>query len=81
MHMHKDEVLFRPCAVRYCHNHPDKTVGNAKAITVTKDFAGHMSLAPRASTSGNAKQLSGNMTNNQFSYLHAHSETVMVLEG
>ena len=30
----------------YCHNHSDKTVGNAKAITVTKDFAGHTSLAP-----------------------------------
>ena len=41
--MHKDEILFQPWAVWYCHNHPDKTVRNAKAITVhvTKDFAGH----------------------------------------
>ena len=81
--MHK-EVLFQSWAVRYCHNHPDKTVGNAKAITITKDFAGHTSLAPRALTSENAKtlrQLSGNMTNNQFSSLRAHSKTVTVLEG
>ena len=43
--MHK-EVLFQPWAVWYCHNHPDKMVGNAKAITVTKDFTSHTSLAP-----------------------------------
>ena len=55
--MHEEEVLFRPWAVRYCHNHPDKTVGNAKAIIAMKDFAGHTSLAPRASSSGNAKRL------------------------
>ena len=57
--MHKDEVLFQPWAVWYCHNHPDKTVGNAKAITVhvTKDFAGHTSLTHRASTTENAKRL------------------------
>ena len=54
------EVVFQPWAVRYHHNHPDKTVGNAKAITVGP----HMLLAPpppppppppNASTSENAK--------------------------
>ena len=44
--MHKEVVLLQPWAVRYRYNHPKKTVGNAKAITVTKDFAGHTSLAP-----------------------------------
>ena len=78
--MHKEEVLFQPWAVWHCHNHSDKTVGNAKAITVTKDFAGHTSLTPRASTTENAERL-GNMTNNLFSSLHAHSEIVTVLEG
>ena len=33
--MNKEEVLFQPWAVWYCHSHPDKAVGNAKAITVT----------------------------------------------
>ena len=56
-----------------------KTVGNAKAITVMKDFAGHMSLDLRNSQT--LRQFAGNMTNNQFSSLHAHSETVTVLEG
>ena len=79
--MHKEVVLFWPWAMRYNHNHPNKTVGNAKVNTVVKDFAGHTSLVPRASTSENARQLSGNMTNNQFSSLHAHGETVTVLEG
>ena len=57
--MHKEVVLFQPWAVWYCHNHPDKTVGNAKAIAVTKDFAGHTSVAPRAHapTTENAKRL------------------------
>ena len=55
--MHKEEVLFQPWAVWYCHNHLDKMVGNAKAITVTKDFAGHTSLASRASTTENAKHV------------------------
>ena len=55
--MNKEEVLFQPWAVWYCHNHPDKAVGNAKAITVTKDFAGHTSIVPRASTTENAKCL------------------------
>ena len=50
--MHKE-----PWPVWYHHNHPDKTVGNAKAITVTKYFAGHTSLAPHTSTSENAKHL------------------------
>ena len=40
--------LFQPWAARYRHNHPDKTVGIAKAMTVTKDFAGHTSLAPHS---------------------------------
>ena len=31
--MNKEEV-FQPWAVRYHHNHPDKTVGVSKAITV-----------------------------------------------
>ena len=44
--MNKEELLFQPWAVWYCHNHHDKAVGNAKAITVTKDFAGHTSIAP-----------------------------------
>ena len=35
----------------FVHNLPDKMVGNAKAITVMKHFAGHMSLATRASNS------------------------------
>ena len=78
------EVLFQPCAVWYCHNHPDKAVGNAKAITVTKDFTSHTSMAPRASTTENAKRLDSSrgiiMTNNQFSSLHAHSEIVTVLD-
>ena len=46
--------------------------------------AGHTSIASRASTTENAKRLdssSGNMTNNQFSSLHTHSEIVTVLEG
>ena len=51
--MHKEEVLFQCGTVIII----DKTVGNAKAITVTKDFAGHTSLAPRASTTENAKRL------------------------
>ena len=55
--MHKEGVLFQPWAVWYCHNHPDKTVGNAKAITVMKDFVCHTSLAPFASTTENAKRL------------------------
>ena len=82
--MNKEEVLFQPWVVWYCHYHLDKTVGNAKAITVTKDFTGHMSLASRATpqkTPNAYRQLSGNMTNNQFSSLHAHSEIVTVLEG
>ena len=55
--MHKEEVLFQPWAVWYCHNHSDKTVGNAKAVTVTKDFTSHTSLAPHTSTTENAKCL------------------------
>ena len=54
--MDKEEVLFQPWAVWYHHNHPDKTVRNAKAITVAKDFTGHTLLAPRASTSENTKR-------------------------
>ena len=76
--MHKEEVLFQPWAVWYHHNHPEKTIGNAKAITVAKDFTGRTSLA---SASENAKTALGNMTNNLLSSLHAHSETVTVLEG
>ena len=40
--MHKEEVLFHPWAVWHHHNHPHKTVGNAKAITVTKHFGLHL---------------------------------------
>ena len=73
--MHKEEVLFQPWAVWYCHNHLDKTVGNAKAIhSVTKDLA-----PPVPRPQKNAKLLDssrGNMTNNQFSSLHAHSEII-----
>ena len=54
--MHKEEVLFQPWAVRYHHNHPDKVVGNAKAITVARTFSGHMSLAPCASSSRPQKE-------------------------
>ena len=36
---------FRFSSVWYHHNHPEKMVGIANAITVVKDFAGHMSLA------------------------------------
>ena len=71
---------FQPWAVAYQHNHPDKMVGNTKANTVVKDFAGHTSLAPRASTSNVITQLSGNMTNNLFSSLHAHRESLTVVE-
>ena len=77
--MHKEEVLFQPWAVWYCHDHPDKTVGNAKAITVTKDFARPPCLDHRKCQT--LRQLSRNMTSNQFSSLHAHSEIVTVLEG
>ena len=45
--MHKEEVLSQPWAVWYCHNHPDETVGNTKAITVTK-ISPLMSLASLA---------------------------------
>ena len=55
--MNKEEVLFQPWAMWYYHDHPDKTVGNAKAITVINDFAGHTSVAPCASTTENAKRL------------------------
>ena len=44
--MNKEELLFQSWAVWYCHNHPDKAVGNAKVITVMKDFAGHTLIAP-----------------------------------
>ena len=74
--MHKQEVLFQPWAMWYCHNHPDKTVGNAEAINVTKDFACHTKHRKRQTL----RQLSGIMTNNQFSSLHAHSEIVTVLD-
>ena len=43
--MHKEEVLFQPWAMRYHQNYPDKMIGNTKAVTVTKDFAGQTSLA------------------------------------
>ena len=81
--MHKEEILFQPWAVRYCHNHPDKT---AKAITVAKYFTGQSHVTrppmPRPQKTPKAyRQLSGDMTNKQFSSLHAHSETVTVLEG
>ena len=58
--MHK-EVLFQPWAVPwYCHNHPDKTVGNAKAITVTKDFADRRSPpVPRPQKTPNASTALG----------------------
>ena len=77
----KKLVLFQLWAVWYCHNHPDKTVGNAKAITVTKDFAashvGHPPCLDHRKRQ-TLRQLLGNMTNNQFSAL---SEIVKVLEG
>ena len=75
--MHK-EVLFQPWAVWYPHNHPDKMVGNAKPLYYCS--ASHMLLTSRASTSENTKH-SGDMTNNQFSSLHTHSETVTVPQG
>ena len=62
--MHKEEVLFQPWAVRYHHNHPDKTVGKAKVITVAKNSAGHTSLAPvpqPRKMPNVLRQLSGNM--------------------
>ena len=71
--MHK-QVLFQPCTVWYCHYHTDKTVGNAKAIIIMKDL-------PRPQKTLMFRQLSGNMTNNKFSSLHAHSEIVTFLEG
>ena len=56
--MHKEVALGR-VVNSYCHNHSDKTVGNAKDITVTKDFAGHTSLASHASTTENVDSSRG----------------------
>ena len=78
--MNKEELLFQSWAVWYCHNHPDKAVGNAKAITVTKDFAGHTSIAPSC-LDHRKRQTLRVLDSSQFSSLHAHSEIVTVQEG
>ena len=79
--MHKEEVLFQPWAMWYHQIYPDKMIGNTKAVTVTKDFAGQTSLAAVSQPPNVLRQLSGSMTNNLFSSLRAHRKTVTVLEG
>ena len=74
--MHKEEILFQPWAVRYCHNHPDKT---AKVITVAKYFTGQSHVArppmPRPQKTPKAyRQLSGDMHDQQLVLLSSRSQ-------
>ena len=69
------EGFFQPWAVRYHHNHLTKPVLLQKISPART----HMLLVPRPQKT--PRLLSGNMTNDQFSFLHAHSETVSGSQG
>ena len=80
----KKKFLFQPWAVWYCHNHPNKTGRKRQSHYCHEGFRwSHVARPPCLDLRKcqALRQLSGNMTNNRFSSLHAHSEIVTVLKG